>query len=120
EVPALLLVTSGDDSGPGTLRQAILDSNLVTPEWDEIRILPQVSGVFLRSELPTIAGDVDINGPPGATTTITYGFGVFDRFRMLSMAPNGIIVTLRRLRITGGEAVDGGGIYAMANLTPEE
>lgn len=55
---ATFTVTSGADSGPGTLRQAILDAN-ATPGRDRIVLQANVT---TESSLPDITGPVDITG----------------------------------------------------------
>lgn len=66
---ATFTVSSSADSGPGTLRQAILDAN-ATPGRDQIVFT--VTSVTATTLLPAITDAVDINGLVGATrTTIT-------------------------------------------------
>src|SRR5437879_66641 len=53
DVPAFFFVTSGADSGPGTLRQALTDANnfMLNPDnWAEIRL--QVPDIIVKSPLP--------------------------------------------------------------------
>lgn len=58
-------VTSLADSGPNTLRQALLDAN-GTPEAHTITF--DVTGtIVLQSTLPTIVGKITINGPGRAS-----------------------------------------------------
>src|SRR6266704_2293041 len=58
---ATFTVTSASDSGPGSLRQAILDANAAT--GDDI-IEFGVSGIILLgSSLPSITGNTFISGP---------------------------------------------------------
>jgi hypothetical protein len=55
---ATFTVTSGADSGPGTLRQAILDAN-ANPGRDQIVLQADVT---LESSTPDITGPIDITG----------------------------------------------------------
>ncbi|MCI0745081.1 MAG: hypothetical protein L0Y58_06720, partial [Verrucomicrobia subdivision 3 bacterium] len=60
----IFMVTTNGDSGPGSLRQAILDAN-ATPGPDEIHfsiggVGPH--GIRLQSDLPTITDAVNIDG----------------------------------------------------------
>ncbi len=67
-------VTTTADSGPGSLRQAILDSNAVAPDGEPDRIVFNIPGAGVRtiqpsSALPSILGeDVTLDGltQPGA------------------------------------------------------
>ncbi len=70
----VFLVTNTDDSGAGSLRQAILDANAYTGPNDVIQFDITGSGVqsiVLQSALPTITDPVEIDGwsQPGWTTT---------------------------------------------------
>ena len=61
-VPALI-VSNTNDSGPGSLRQAILDANS-TPGDDVITVLPTLTGVInLASLLPDLGSNIDLIGP---------------------------------------------------------
>jgi hypothetical protein len=62
---ATLLVTNTDDAGPGSLRQAILDSNSTASVLDSIEFSIPGAGVKTispTSALPMITGPVSING----------------------------------------------------------
>src|SRR5438034_9885496 len=53
DVPAFFFVTSTNDSGPGTLRQALTDANdlMVNPDnWADISV--QVPDITVKSPLP--------------------------------------------------------------------
>src|SRR5262245_61849956 len=67
--PATFLVSSTADSGPGTLRQAILDANSSVGD-DTIEIT--VTGtIALSSALPLITDNTAINGPGTNLPTIS-------------------------------------------------
>ncbi|MEE9342026.1 MAG: hypothetical protein V3V12_00155 [Gammaproteobacteria bacterium] len=55
-------VTNINDSGPGSLRQAILDANANTGK-DTINLSSVTGDIDTTSILPTIEGQVDIIGP---------------------------------------------------------
>ena len=56
-------VTNTNDSGAGSLRQAIIKANAHSGA-DVITFAPDVSGEFdLRSVLPALGGEVEIQGP---------------------------------------------------------
>jgi hypothetical protein len=87
-----LLVTNTDDSGPGSLRQAILDSNAAVGATNTIDFDipgPGVQTIFPLSDLPAISGPVLIDGfsQPGyagtplielngdQSSSFSYGYG---------------------------------------------
>lgn len=91
---ATFIVTNGADSGPGTLRQSILDAN-VTHQYDEILIHTDVA---LLSPLPAITTGVAIDGlisagvravvrsPAGEGTVFTFAAGsTSSRFRNIEI-----------------------------------
>lgn len=117
---ANFIVDTVGDSGDGSLREAITDSN-ASGEADVITITANGS-ISLRSALPAIVSEVEINGP--GVEQLTVQRGVPDKFRIFTVAPTEIDapVKLSGLTITGGE-VDfqgGGGIRSSdASLTLE-
>src|SRR5262245_33981172 len=66
DVPAVFLVTNTDDSGGGTLRQAILDANNTPNAGGPDQIRFDISGpsteIFLNSALPNVTEAVVIDG----------------------------------------------------------
>src|SRR5262249_18540967 len=113
DVPAVFHVTSAFDSGPGTLRQAIIDSNaaaffdtIVIDGWDRID---------LTSPLPALTDTCEIDGIP--TKTIIEPAPYVPRFRIFNIYPNGELFILRNLHLQNGLAsstngYDGGAIYS--------
>jgi parallel beta-helix repeat protein len=113
---AAITVTNTNDSGPGSLRQAILDSN-TTPGFDQITFLIAGAGVhtiILATPLPDITDGVEILGftQPGSSEN-TNGPGLPDNSVHLveidgtnSGAGTGAGV-LRFNNPTGGFIVDG-------------
>src|SRR4051794_35238282 len=62
-IPATITVTSPADSGPGTLREAILQAEM-TPDRDTITFAPSVRGtITLDGALPDLTGPIDLEGP---------------------------------------------------------
>lgn len=108
-VAATYSVTGGGDSGPGTLRQAILDAN-ANAGADIISIT--ASPITLTSALPTITDPVTITGQ-GATSTIIVGASGARIFDINSATG---VVLIERLTIrgagTGTVSGDGAGIRA--------
>jgi hypothetical protein len=105
-------VTSIEDGGVGTLRQAIQEAN-EAPGPDQISI--QASGTIgLTSELPEIEGDLEIVGP-GAEHLTVRRTGSTD-FRLFDIADG--IVTISGLTLSNGRGVlHGGGIFSIGTLS---
>ena len=87
-VAATFTVSQYADSGPGTLRQAILDAN-ANPGPDAIRF---TSSARAATEFPHITGLVDIDGrlPSGSSADVIgwdgSGYGVLPQFSLLFAA----------------------------------
>jgi predicted outer membrane repeat protein len=109
-------VTTGDDAGAGSLREAIAlaDDN---PGADTVDFAPGVTTVTLTTAQLNPTTEMKIAGPTGGTVTVTRsaapGTPVFRIFR----TGNGAIVELANLTITNGREVVGGGISAGGPLT---
>ena len=58
---AQIVVTTNNDSGPGSLRQAILDAN-ANPAPDVITFVPGLSVIRLKKPLPDLEGIPDSEG----------------------------------------------------------
>ena len=71
---SMFTVSNTDDSGAGSLRQAILDAN-ASAGADVINFDPAAfatpSTIRLLSSLPDVTGDLTINGPTAARLTIS-------------------------------------------------
>jgi hypothetical protein len=106
-------VNSLANSGPGTLRQAIVDAN-AHPGEDSIPI--NVTGTIKLAEvLPPVEGNVSIVGPGASSLTVERDAPV--GFRIFNFS-NGITASLSGLTVTGGAAQPGGGIRnGNGNLT---
>lgn len=67
------VVTDLGDAGPGTMRQAVLDSN-AAPGLDEIELAPGLTGtITLTSGQLVVAGPLKIRGPGSATLAVSGG-----------------------------------------------
>ncbi|MBY6204052.1 IPTL-CTERM sorting domain-containing protein [Halomonas denitrificans] len=107
-------VTDGGDSGPGTLRQAVLDAN-AAPGPDSIDFDPGLSGstITLTTGEIDITDDLQINGPGAPNLTISGN----DDSRIFDIAPSASEVTISGLTLTEGFAYneDGGAIHSLAS-----
>jgi hypothetical protein len=111
-VPSTFLVENLADSGPGSLRQAVLDAN-DQPGADLIIITGQAHGtITLTGGQLDVTGDLEIRGP-GAELVVVSGK---DESRVFEISP-GVTASLAGLTITRGHAEDGGGIYNAGALT---
>jgi predicted outer membrane repeat protein len=116
---ATFTVTSLNDSGDGSLRQAIADAN-ANPDADLINFTPDVLGtITLTTGQLEITTDLSIEGP-GADMLAVSGN---DASRVFKVA-FGATAQINGLTITGGRAVihpypnnSGGGIYNEGILT---
>ena len=121
--PVEWVVSSTADSGSGSLREAILESNC-RPGPESITFDPSVFAdpqvIELKSPLPEITGEVTIDGyipdqlwkASGATISGRHLLTVF------RIAPGGR-VTIRSLTIADGAGIDGGGIVNRGELVLE-
>lgn len=115
-----LVVKTAADSGPGSLRQAILDAN-AGPGADAITFDPEVFGdpqtITLGSELPELTGVLTIDGfiPDRlwSATGVTVSGG--RRFPVFRVA-RGARVTLLHLTVAEGCGVLGGGVSNLGDL----
>ena len=98
---APILVTSLANSGPGTLRQAIIAANSIAGD-DEITFAAGLTGtIHLSSTLPELNTNLSIRGPGADRLTIRgLGSNASDSFRIISA--RGATVRLEGLTITGG------------------
>jgi hypothetical protein len=109
--PSTFQVTNLNDSGPGSLRAAVMAAN-ANPGADTIRFGPAAHDgtIPLTSGQLTISDDLTIDGPGENRLTIS-GTNASRVFRVIGNSTN---VTLRDLTITGGSVTgaNGGGILA--------
>lgn len=109
---ATFTVTTTDDSGAGSLRQAILDAN-ATPDANTITF--GVSGtITLASTLPSIGSAGGALTIDGAGQTITVSGN--DAHRVMTVGW-GATLTVNDLTIANGNSFSGGGIFNTGTLT---
>lgn len=111
---ATITVLNTDNDGVGSLRQAILDTNLTVVD-DVIDFDAGVSGtITLLTPLPLITVNLEIIGPGEALLSVS-GNDV-PGLRPFTIGL-GATVTISRLTIERGNAGDGGGIFNEGTLT---
>lgn len=112
-----LAVTNTNDSGAGSLRQAIIDAN-ASSDSDVIEIDAKGT-IDLQSPLPTLGTDMTINGPGADELTVRRDsggeYGIF-------VVPSGSTVSISGMTVANGYAPGnslpgGGGIYNLGELT---
>jgi hypothetical protein len=117
--PATFIVTNANDSGPGSLRQAILDTNAV-PTADSISFDPTLFAtpqtINLTSEL-LISDNLAINGPGSNLLTVRPAAGVASRIFEVNgpnvpTATSALNVSMSRMTLTGGNDNGGGAVLA--------
>jgi hypothetical protein len=119
-VPTTLTVTSGADSGAGTLRAEVLAAN----NGDKIIFSSSVTSVDLTSGPITIGKNITIQGPSGHENISGGFFFVGSNHRIFNISA-GKTVTLTNLDLYGGvvfgvsgsNAGYGGAIYNAGHLT---
>ncbi len=107
------IVTTTDDSGPGSLRQAILDAN--SAEGAGSIVFTTSGTIMLASALPIIATNVTIAGPGTNVLTISGNNAV----QVLTVNTQ-VTATICDLTIANGRAAgytNGAGIANAGNLT---
>jgi hypothetical protein len=111
-LPSVYLVANLDDSGDGSLRQAVLDAN-DNPGANTIEFAHGLAGVISLTGGPlTITNDLVIDGPGASLVTVSGS----NASRVFETA-EGINVAINGLTVADGQADQGGGIYNAGNLT---
>jgi len=100
----IITVTNGNDSGPGSLRQALADAN----DGDTINFDPSVASVILTTAELAIDKSVTLSGAPQMVTVVRSSQ---TEFRIFHVMP-GHSVEINGLSIHGGHITgdNGGGI----------
>ncbi len=114
---ATITVTNGHDTGPGSLRQAILNAS----SGDIINFAPSITIVNLTSGELVIDKNVTITGPFAHRVTVRRSSNS-PPFRIFHITPSTVTVFISRLTISHGsvlgvEGSDGGGIRSAGVLT---
>src|SRR5262249_28610588 len=119
-VPTNYPVTDPGDSGAGTLRDAITQSNSAggtnTIDFEGSNFVGQQATISLLSALPTISTDLTISGTGAANLTVQRDPSAASSFGIFNITTSN--TTFDGLTITGGNANSGGGITGSSgNLT---
>ena len=104
---ATLTVTSASDSGAGTLRQAILTAS----PGDTINFAAGITTINLTSGELLIDKNLTINGPGANLLTVQRSSAAF--FRIFNISSANITATISGLKIAGGKAEIGAGVYCV-------
>jgi hypothetical protein len=107
-------VNNTNDSGTGSLRQAVLDANSHAGA-DTIKFKQSAEGTITLASQLTLTGDTEIRGP-GADALTVSGGGLTRVFRI----ETGATVTIEKLKIANGSVSGpefGGGIQNLGTLT---
>jgi hypothetical protein len=135
EAAGTFTVSNTNESGAGSLRQAITDANAAA--GGTINFAPGVTGTIdLLTALPALDSDITINGPGAAMITVqrstppTSTFGIFSINSGKTVLLNGLTIkngiggifntgtlTLSDSIITFCAATNGGGIYNAGTVT---
>jgi hypothetical protein len=109
---ATFTVTTTNDSGPGSLRQAMIDANAAAGADTIVFTVAPPATISLLSALPTITDTLTISGPGPANLTIRRDpgappFGILTVFGGAAVA-----VTITGVTLTGGGSTSSGGAVA--------
>ena len=113
--PGGYAVCNGNDSGSGSLRQAILDAS----SGDTITFAPSVTTVTLANGELVINKNLTITGPGANRLTVTAKLHRLCFFRIFNISP-GVTVSISGITISNGFVQDGpggGGILSAGVLT---
>ncbi|HVH91235.1 MAG TPA: hypothetical protein VM783_07610, partial [Candidatus Acidoferrum sp.] len=116
---ATITVTNGNDYGPGSLRQAILNAS----SGDTINFAPNITTVNLTTDELVVDKNLTITGPFADRVTVQRSTNS-PPFRIFEITSSTAVVSISRLTISNGSVVggvgsdgDGGGIRNAGILT---
>jgi len=114
-VPDTFIVTNANDSGPGSLRQAILNANALVPSLDQITFDPTffatAKTITLTSGAMGISDPVNIVGPGASKVTVAGNNG-----QIFTMnGATGFSVTMSGMTLSGAVANGDGGAVNNTN-----
>jgi len=106
---AAITVTNGNDSGPGSFRQAIVDAS----SGDTINFAPGVTVINLTSDALVINKNLTVTGPPAGHLVVQRTAPA--SFPIFSITPNNVVAQISGVTISNGGLGEGntqGGIYS--------
>jgi hypothetical protein len=108
---ATFTVTNTNDSGPGSLRQAVTGANAAAGADDVVFAVAPPATISLLSALPAITDPLTITGLGAANLTIRRDPGAGANFRIFDIAAAAApAVTITGVTLTGGNAPLGGAV----------
>jgi hypothetical protein len=113
---ATITVTNGNDSGAGSLRQAIIAAS----PGDTINFAPSVTTITLTSGELVIDKNLTITGPGANRLTVTATHNDFVPFRIFNISSSTVTVSISGMTISNGFTglyYSGGGILSAGVLT---
>jgi hypothetical protein len=105
---ATITVTNGNDSGAGSLRQAIIAASL----GDTINFAPSVTTVTLTSDELVIDKNLTITGPGANRLTVTTNpppFSIY--FRIFNISSSTVTVSVSGMTISNASPPYPGGVF---------
>lgn len=113
--PATIIVTNLNDSGAGSLRDAVDQANM-DPEVDTIKFAKTAQGTLILASQITITEGVNIVGPGVSKLSIS-GNNATRAFTIDDGSTDFIPVAISGLRFINGNSAEGGAIQSSENLT---
>jgi hypothetical protein len=115
---ATFTVTNTNDSGPGSLRQALIDANAAAGADDIVFTVTPPATISLLSTPPQITGPLTITGLGPSNLTIRRDPGA-PSFRIFDIIPAAVpAVTITGVTLTGGQPPGpGGAVHCQGALT---
>ncbi len=115
---ATFSVLNSNDTGAGSLRQALTSANANGTGLDTLTFTTGSSGTIeLQSELPQIASSLNVQGPGASALTVRRDTG--GNYRILTIGNGGHTVSISGLTLANGAmlAQPGGGLLNQASTT---
>ncbi len=123
-VPATITVMSLGESGPDTLRSAIMQANLDTSP-DTITFDPSVTGtITLLSALPDLSTSITLDGPGPSVLRVArsgdiapFGFRIFNVTKGAEVTISGLAISDGLANMDGGGGIANAGTLTLTNST---
>lgn len=104
-------VTNSNDSGAGSLRQAITDANNSTQSGTVyVQFYSLFDPIYLQSSMPTVTRSMEISSHGGSDTPVIDGQGLYPIFRVdFNSSSENPSFVLSHLKLQNGHSRQGGG-----------